>query len=293
MLSNHGCIELGQMEFALKLLTSKYSIMKFILLPLLLTFLSVNSQIVINEINYNDAIGFETQDWVELYNNSTSSVDISNWTFKDSDETHEFIIPSGTTMPSNSYLVLAQTLADFQIFFPTVSPVLGDFTFGLSGFGELIRLYDNDGNLMDQVAYDEIAPWPTGPNGNGPTLELISPNLDNILATSWNSSVLPNGEHGTPGDENSSFILGVGDFTSKISSIYPNPLKTESEIIVSTSLYPVTLKIYDVYGKEVQKLSSNTNKFIVNKGNLSSGMYMLVLQTEQGAVLQEQKLMVN
>jgi len=266
--------------------------MKLLLLPLLLFSLSINSQIVINEINYNDAVGFETQDWIELYNNSPSSIDISDWVFQDNDETHEFIIPSGTTMAPDSYLVLAQTKADFQIFFPAVSPVLGDFIFGLSGFGELIRLYDNSGTLIDQVEYDEIAPWPTDPNGNGPTLELISPNLDNALAASWNSSILPNGEHGTPGDENSTFILGVDEFNSKIFSIFPNPLKTESEIIVSTSSYPITLEIYDVYGREVQKLTSSTNKFMVSKGSLSSGMYMLVLHTEQGSLVQEQKLIV-
>jgi len=267
--------------------------MKLLLLSLLLFSLSVNSQIVINEINYNDAVGFETQDWVELYNNSTSSVDISNWVFKDNDDTHEFIIPNGTTMAPDSYLVLVQTLVDFQTFYPTVTPVLGDFTFGLSGLGELIRLFDNTGNLMDQVEYDEMAPWPTDPNGIGPTLELRNPNLDNALASSWNGSILPDGEHGTPGDENSTFLLSVDDFSSKIFSISPNPLKTKSEIIISTSSYPVTLEIYDVYGREVQKLNSNTNKFIVSKGNLSSGMYMLVLRTEQGSLVQEQKLIVH
>ena len=101
------------------------------------------SEIVINEINYKDSPGLEVKDWVELYNNSDISVDISGWVFKDSDDLHEFIIPSGTIMPAGSYIVLAQSLADFQTYYPDVSPVLGDFEFGLSGGGELIRLYDN------------------------------------------------------------------------------------------------------------------------------------------------------
>ena len=39
--------------------------------------------IVINEINYKDAVDFEVKDWVELYNNSESIVDLSGWIFKD------------------------------------------------------------------------------------------------------------------------------------------------------------------------------------------------------------------
>ena len=178
--------------------------MKYLVLVLAVSFFSfsMNGQIVINEINYKDVIGFETKDWIELYNNGSNSVDISNWVFKDNDDLHEFVIPNGTTMPPNSYLVLVQFLADFQALFPGVSPVLGDFTFGLSGGGELIRLFDDNQALVDFVEYSDVAPWPTEPDGNGPTLELINPNLDNNLASSWAASVPPNGEHGTPGQIN-------------------------------------------------------------------------------------------
>ena len=95
----------------------------------------------LNEINYKDSPGFEVKDWVELYNNSDISVDISGWVFKDSDDLHEFIIPSGTVMPAGSYIVLAQSLADFQTYYPDVSPVLGDFEFGLSDHAPSIRCY--------------------------------------------------------------------------------------------------------------------------------------------------------
>ena len=55
-------------------------------------------------------------------------------------------------------------------------------SFGFSGQGELIRLYDHTGLLIDTVHYDDNLPWPDEPDGNGPTLELISPLLDNALA---------------------------------------------------------------------------------------------------------------
>ena len=77
---------------------------------------------------------------------------------------------------------------------------MGDFVFGLNGGGELIRLFNPNGILVDEVEYDDIAPWPIDPDGYGPTLELIDSSLDNTLGESWDASS-ENG--GTPGGTNS------------------------------------------------------------------------------------------
>jgi hypothetical protein len=239
------------------------------------------NDIVINEINYKDAIDFQTKDWIELYNNTSEAIDISNWVFKDNDDLHEFIIPNGTVMNPDTYLVLAQTLADFQALYPSVSPVLGDFTFGLSGGGELIRLFDSTGALVDFVEYDDIAPWPTEPDGNGPTLELINPNLDNALASSWHASISPQAPNGTPGAINSSAVVAVEDLDlSKLSIVlYPNPMEDEAIIrlngdyLISNGL----LKITDLLGREIENKKFKTNSVILEKGNLSSGVYLIEL----------------
>ena len=84
--------------------------------------------------------------------------------------------------------------------FPEVSDVVGSFEFGLDADGEMIRLLDSNGSLVDKVEYDNIAPWPTEPDGTGRTLELISPSLDNLLAENWDVS---NIDGGTPGEINS------------------------------------------------------------------------------------------
>ena len=47
---------------------------------------------------------------------------------------------------------------------------MGDFEFGLSGDGELIKLFDSNGSLVDEVEYDDIAPWPIEADGEGATL---------------------------------------------------------------------------------------------------------------------------
>lgn len=266
---------------------------KILFICLFIGVITSSGQIVINEINYKDAIGFESKDWIELYNNSASSVDVSNWVFKDDDDLHEFVIPNGTTMLGGSYLVLVQFLADFQTVHPTAGPVLGDFTFGMSGGGELIRLFDNNGVLMDFVMYDDVAPWPTEPDGNGPTLELTNPNLDNALASSWLASVPPNGSHGTPGAVNSTLNLGIEDFSTVNFSVYPNPMVDETTISISKNVSQVKLTVYDLLGREVTSNTSESNSILLQKGNLTSGVYILKISSDNYSGFGTKKLIVH
>tara|TARA_R110000787_G_scaffold13189_4_gene41714 strand:- start:3330 stop:4139 length:810 start_codon:yes stop_codon:yes gene_type:complete len=264
-----------------------------LLICLIVLSTGANSQIVINEINYKDALDFPTKDWIELYNNSGVTVDISNWVFKDNDDLHEFIIPSGTTMAPGSYLVLTQFLADFQALFPGASPVIGDFEFGLSGGGELIRLYNATDQLVDFVEYSDLDPWPTEPDGNGPTLELRAPDLDNNLASSWAASIAPDGTHGTPCQINSVSLLGLDNFNKVSFSISPNPLTTSTTIKISNSNNSHQLRIYDVLGKLIKTLKITSNEFILQKENLETGIYMLNIYSEDGSFQDSKKLIVN
>ncbi|MBT7311526.1 T9SS type A sorting domain-containing protein [bacterium] len=155
---------------------------------------------VINEINYNSSDSFDPKDWVELYNPSQEPIDISSWCFRDEKDTHSFYIPAQTIIPADDYLVLCKDVGDFSAYFPGVTAI-GNLGFGLSGSGEIIRLFNNEGLLVDYVNYDDIAPWPTAPNGNGPTLELIAHDVDNNLPTNWSSF----SDHGSPGVANGAF----------------------------------------------------------------------------------------
>ena len=53
--------------------------------------------------------------------------------------------------------------------------------------------------MIDRVEYKDSYPWPTEPDGNGPTLELINPDFANEIANAWGFSI----ENGTPGIINS------------------------------------------------------------------------------------------
>ena len=161
----------------------------------------IDASVVINEINYNSLDSFDPDDWVEIYNSSSEAIDLGSWLLKDENDDHIFTIPLNTFLLPNQYLVFCTDTIKFTALFPDVNPYYGDLGFGLGGGGDIVRLFDYNGLLVDIVEYDDIAPWDTLADGTGPTLELNHPSLDNTLGESWSASQ----GYGTPGAVNSAY----------------------------------------------------------------------------------------
>ncbi len=155
--------------------------------------------VVINEINYNSSDSFNPEDWIELHNAGTRAISLEGWIMKDSEDDHAFVLHYSSPLMPGEYVVLCRDTALFTSRFPEVGEILGNLGYGLSGDGEYVRLYDQSGLLVDSVDYDDKSPWPDEPDGDGPTLELIDPHMDNSLFESWAAST----GHGTPGEINS------------------------------------------------------------------------------------------
>ena len=161
----------------------------------------IDGGVVINEINYNSLDSFDPDDWVEIYNSSNETIDLGSWLLKDDKDDHIFTIPLNTLLLPNQYLVFCTDTIKFTALFPDVNPYYGELGFGLGGGGDIVRLFDYNGLLVDIVEYDDIAPWDTLADGSGPTLELNHPSLDNSLGESWSASQ----GYGTPGAVNSAY----------------------------------------------------------------------------------------
>ena len=72
---------------------------------------SAQAQIVINEVMASNDSAVQNEgifpDWVELYNTSTSPVDISDWSLTDSITTpRKFVFPAGTFLGPNGFLIV-------------------------------------------------------------------------------------------------------------------------------------------------------------------------------------------
>ncbi|MFK7926072.1 MAG: lamin tail domain-containing protein [Bacteroidia bacterium] len=159
-----------------------------------------SSPVLINEINYRSSSAFDVGDWVELYNPSLLPIDLSGWELHDGNA--YFSIPEGTTLASDGYIILAQDPARFQSQFPFVANLVGGWNFGLSGNGERIVILNAKRCWVDEVDYNDSPPWPIEPDGQGPTLALMAPSLDNSLAGSWAPSTWGGTLTGTPGFAN-------------------------------------------------------------------------------------------
>src|SRR5262249_19673668 len=83
---------------------------------------------------------------------STSAVDISGFVFRDNDDTHNYTIPTGTTVAAGGFFVLEEAA----------------FGFGL-GSADSARLFDPTGALVDSYSWMAHATTTYGrcPDGSG------------------------------------------------------------------------------------------------------------------------------
>lgn len=158
--------------------------------------------LLINEIFFDPdptATALPNVEYVELYNRSASTFDLSGWTFSDAGAPQtlgQYILAPG------AYVILVD-LADTAAY--TGLPYLGMSIWpSLNNTGDALGLRDAYGNLVDSVDY--VAPlWYQDPNkvDGGWSIELINPNDSCNTTSNWAASVDPDG--GTPGAINSIF----------------------------------------------------------------------------------------
>ncbi len=142
----------------------------------------------ISEIMYNPPeAGTDSLEFIEIYNNSSTPVDVTNYTL--SGVTYTF--PNTSINPGQYYVVAVDQNA-----FNTVFGFMPDGQFGgaLSNSGEALTIKDNFGNLVDTVFFDDSGVWPSGasagqPDGGGSSLILCDVNSDNNDGANWNKSV--------------------------------------------------------------------------------------------------------
>ena len=223
---------------------------------------------VINEINYRSIDSFNPDDWIELYNPESTVKDISNWKIKDDNDSHIFVIPEGTQVEANGYLIIVKDEADFTTAFPGI-PYIGELDFGFGGSDE-VRLYTSDDKLVDEVKYESESPWPSCAYETGNTLELISPDLDNSLPQSWNCI----NENGSPNSVNSSGLY-LEDMAYGLIKIFPNPVNHTLYISGDSSNY--NIKVYSLLGQLVIA-AFNVNEIDVSL--FTKGVYLIKISNE-------------
>ena len=226
-------------------------------------FTNLSTQLVINEINYRSSDTFNPDDWIEIYNPKAEPIDISNWELRDENDANVFIIPDGTQIQGNGFLVFVKDESDFVSMFPNI-PFIGELGYGL-GRADSVRLYNSDGNIIDGVSYDSEAPWPSCADETGNTLELIEPNLDNSLPENWDCI----NENGSPYAINSEQLF-VDDNELSLIKLYPNPVNSSLYIRGIEDDY--NIDVYTLLGQLVLSIN-NSNE--IDMSLFKQGVYMI------------------
>ena len=155
---------------------------------LVLSVVEVSTSIVINEIHFNPPDNTLAQEFIELYNPDSSPAELTGWRLSGA---VRYLFPPDTVVPPGGYLVVAEDPGVMATTFGV--DAIGPFSGQLASEGETIRLRDQNDMVVDFADYRVGFPWPVLADGNGASIELVNPSLDNSLGSSWRSSVPQSG----------------------------------------------------------------------------------------------------
>ncbi len=182
---------------------------------------AVEGDVIVNEVGWMGTDASAYDEWIELYNNTESDLDLSGWSLSDGGDVS--VTLSGI-ITAGGYYLLERSDDD------TVSDVLADqiYAGNLTNAGESLSLRDPLGALIDSANGDGGG-WPAGDNTSPKrTMERIDPTSpDDDPNWADNDGLTRNGL-----DANGQPINGT---PKALNSAYQPPLPPEADLIVHKS----------------------------------------------------------
>ncbi|MEP7323997.1 MAG: CotH kinase family protein [Saprospiraceae bacterium] len=212
----------------------------------------INELMASNTMTVKDPKG-QYDDWIELYNKSNTSVDISGWFISDNpDKTNKWTFPKDTRIPGQGYLIL---WADEDSSQNTSTSFHTNFK--LSASGETLILSKPDLTISDQVSFGiQKTDFSDArvPNGTGPFI-ISAPtfNMNNNQITSSKDIIAQYPVH-----------------------IYPNPVSSHTFHILTSNDRSSRISVRNTLGQIIYQDYILKEKQI-NTNNWSSGVYIISL----------------
>ncbi|MDR2084034.1 MAG: lamin tail domain-containing protein [Bacteroidales bacterium] len=165
------------------------------------------SDIIITEILYNPP-GTDSLEFIEIYNSGTVSYNLNGYKLT-GPFTYTF---DNITIQPGTYYVLANDSAIMRNAFGIITGQWGSGS--LVNTNKMIKIVDNQQNLIDSLHYQNTLPWPAvNSSSGGPSIELNNMFTDNSDGNKWKFStkigvMLNNGNYlyCTPGASNTPYI---------------------------------------------------------------------------------------
>jgi len=202
--------------------------------------------IIINEvmIDPTPVIGLPEVEFVEIYNKSNKTFNITGWKLGDNSS---FGTIQSAWLAPGEYKVLCPSSAVSEF-----TNAVGVTSFpSLGNTSDDVVLQDNSGLELDKISYSTSWYQDMTKKDGGWTLELINPQAPCSQSTNWRASINVNG--GTPGSQNSvydltpdtsaPFIIGTTVIgTNKIEIIANEPLTSTSILNSNFTITPTLLE---------------------------------------------------
>jgi hypothetical protein len=168
--------------------------------------------VVINEIAWAGTKANSADEWIELYNNTTSTIDLTGWilSWNRGTTSHSLVFSTSTganiAILENGYYLLERTDDD------PIKDIAADYIYpgALNNTGEKLELRDGQNNLIDFLDFSEG--WPAGSSApNYISMERIN-STSGATSSNWanNNLLTRNGQdadgnkiNGTPRAQNS------------------------------------------------------------------------------------------
>ncbi|MDB4163485.1 CotH kinase family protein, partial [Saprospiraceae bacterium] len=227
---------------------------------------SINEFMAVNDSlsTIKDPAG-ETDDWIELYNNTDADIDLSNAFLSDnSDNLEKWQFPVGTTIRANDYLIIWADKDEDQ------EGLHADFK--LNRDGDFIMLTEGT-DVIDSLTFgfqENNLTYSRIPNGTGDYL-IKDP---------------------TFGYNNEQETAVIDEYVGEI-KVYPNP--ATQYIDVDLEKLPkagATVTLTNGIGQTLSttKMSSRFTRIDLN--NLNGGIYLVTIQDEESRTIKTEKVIV-
>jgi hypothetical protein len=154
--------------------------------------------VIINEINYAPRSG--EIEWVEFYNRSNQTVDLSAWRWREADADFPIALPDSNLILAPGEFALLAADREVAGVDPSARVIVPKNWLTLNNERESLILADFHDRLQDSLSFSED--W----GGDaGISLERINPNLASNDSSNWSGCVDANGS--TPGKRNRTVFL--------------------------------------------------------------------------------------
>jgi hypothetical protein len=216
----------------------------------------LENPLIINEIMFRPRIGWS--EWIELFNISDKSVNLSSWKFSDAKDT-VLITLKQNILPINEYLIIcgdSSTAQNYRIN-PEKIIIIKSFPI-LNNDTDKLKLFSPSGRLVDYINYSDS--WMDKQTSPGISIERVNPRISGQLSENWIASVDPSGS--TPASINS--VFREREYEASVVTILPNPFSPDSdgfedltfiELNIPVPMALLSIEIFDIMGRNIRHLA--------------------------------------